>query len=84
MMADVYILLHPNDCSQGGTITTLLGPGDLPALLSIMESLNLNAAEQDAATVGSPLLEISAADGEGDIEDQDRLRKGLEDIFNLM
>ena len=64
----------------------MLGPDDLPALLSIMESLNLNAAEQDAAAVGSPLLEVSAADGEGEMGGQgvDRLRKGLEDIFNLM
>lgn len=65
-----------------------MGPDDLPTLLGIMESLGIDAAEKDAAAVGSPLLEVPA-DGDGTEAGQgepsvDRLRKGLEDIFNLM
>ena len=77
---------HRHVLLPGGTITTLVGPDDLPALLSIMESLGVNAASEDAAAIGTPLLEVSAADGEGGEGDKgvDRLRKGLEDIFNLL
>lgn len=74
----------------------MVGPDDLSDLLGIMEILGIDAAEKDAAAVGSPLLEVPAAAGDGaddgngtkatqqGEESVDRLRKGLEDIFNLM
>ena len=68
----------------GGTITTIVGPDDLPALMVIMNSLHLNPTEQADGAVGAPLLEVLDGDEGGDGLGVDKLRKGLEDIFNLL
>ncbi len=53
--------------------------------MEIMDSLNLSPLRQEEA-VGAPLLEAGqvAEGGSGDDAEVDKLRKGLEDIFNLL
>ena len=78
--------LDPALSDSGGTITTIIGPDDLPALMGIMDSLDLSPTEQD--DLGAPLLQPSSGDSGEDNgatdEGVDKQRKGLEDIFNLL
>ena len=71
----------------GGTVTTIIGPDELPSLMSIMDSLNISPTKQDDSGLGAPLLSTPSGDGEeetGSAESVDKQRKGLEDIFNLL
>ena len=52
--------------------------------MAIMERLSLSAARHDDGAVGAPLLEVLPGDETVSGEGIDRLKKGLEDIFNLM
>jgi len=96
-VSHVYSLGCPEDSTQylhmagragrigstaGGTITTLLEPEQLPQLLAIAEKLQLTISREEAAALASALAETNT---DGDEQpDLDKLRKGLEDIFNLL
>ena len=62
-------------------------------LAEMMVDLGLDPTEQEAASTGSPLLDLVGEEAlevfekEGGLEKEtsvDKLKKGLEDIFNLL
>lgn len=79
--------------TRGGVITTLVTSEEVPLLAEIMVDLGLDPTEQQDANSGSPLLDIVGEEAmevfeqEGGSEKDttvDKLKKGLEDIFNLL
>jgi hypothetical protein len=67
----------------GGTITSIIHPEDVESYKALMESLGLLPEELNYDTVGAPLLHVEDVENSSD-KGYDKLRKGLEDIFNLM
>ena len=80
--------------TRGGVITTLVTSEEVPLLAEIMVDLSLTPTEQDDANSGSPLLdfvgeealEVFELEGGLGLNEVyvDKLRKGLDDVFNLL
>ena len=71
--------LLPTLTCAGGTITTLVSPENLPLLLQLAKDLSVSLVEMHVP-VDPEVAETSA----GNMQDVERKRKGLEDLFTLM
>ncbi|GAX72763.1 hypothetical protein CEUSTIGMA_g219.t1 [Chlamydomonas eustigma] len=69
--------------TTGGTITSIIHPEDVTSFMALMEQLKLQPEELSYDTLGAPLLHADDVNGSNE-KGYEKLRKGLEDIFNLM